>query len=99
MLHSWWSTRWTASGHSTCCRWPGSGRKVCSWGNGKKGCKAVKLINLLDPLGKVFFTDLWERARPCGCYFSYGFYKGKRRESAILVQNAAGWNRLNHDDA
>ena len=32
--------------------------------NGKKGCSAVRLINVLDPGGKVFFKELWKDATP-----------------------------------
>ena len=28
--------------------------------NDKKGCKAVRLINLLDPMGKAFFLMVWQ---------------------------------------
>ena len=54
--------------------------------NGKKGCKAIRLINLLDPIGKVFFTLIWQLSPESTCDFSYGFQRGKRREQAILIQ-------------
>ena len=59
--------------------------------NGKKGCAAVRLINLLDPVGKMFFSFLWGRSREERRHGSYGFYKGRRREQAILVQNVLTW--------
>ena len=59
--------------------------------NGKKGCKAIRLINLLDPIGKAFYTLIWRLSPEAPCDFSYGFQPGKRREQAILIQNTVGW--------
>ena len=60
-------------------------------GNGKTGCAAIRLINVLPPDGKVFFSQMWARATPREIPWAYGFYTGRRREQAILVQNALGW--------
>merc|ERR1712217_37077 len=59
--------------------------------NGKRGCKAIRLINLLAPEGKAFFALVWRVSLESSNDFSYGFRKGKRREQAILIQNATGW--------
>ena len=52
--------------------------------NGKRGCAAVRLINVLDPGGKVFFKELWAGASPPRLDCAYGFYKGRRREQLRL---------------
>ena len=54
--------------------------------NGKAGCTAIRLIHLLDPVGKGFFKGIWDRHNQRDWDFAYGFAKGKRRESAILQQ-------------
>ena len=59
--------------------------------SGKVGCAAVGSINLLDPVGKIFFFFLWGRCAEERRHASYGFYKCRRREQAILVQNLVGW--------
>jgi hypothetical protein len=59
--------------------------------NGKQGCAAVRLINILDPAGKIFFKELWAAASPPRLNFAYGFYKGRRREQAILVLHTTRW--------
>ena len=55
--------------------------------NGKKGCKAIRLINLLAPEGKAFYKLVWEESPEKGGDWSYGFRKGKRREQA----RTQGW--------
>ena len=59
--------------------------------NGKQGCAGILLINLLSPDGKVFYRRLWRRARPIRLPWAYGFYSGRRREQAIVVQSTTGW--------
>lgn len=59
--------------------------------NGKRGCKAIRLINLLAPEGKAFFSLVWRVSPERRSTLSYGFLKRKRREQAILIQNTIGW--------
>ena len=56
--------------------------------NNKKGCAAIRLVHLLDPVGKGFFKGLWDRHLPTNWDFAYGFSKGKRRETAIVHQRS-----------
>ena len=55
--------------------------------NGKKGTKAIRLINKLCPLGKVFHKHLWNKCKTKKRHFAYGYTKGRRREQAILIQS------------
>ena len=59
--------------------------------NGKRGCAGVRLINVLDPGGKIFFKYLWGDARPPRYAYTYGFRKGRRREQAILILHCIRW--------
>ena len=59
--------------------------------NGKRGCKGIRIINLLSPEGKAFFSMVWKLSPERQCEFSYGFRAHRRREQAILVQNTVGW--------
>ena len=59
--------------------------------NGKRGCAGVRLINVLDPGGKVFFKYLWGDAKPPQYAYTYGFRKGRRREQAILILHCVRW--------
>lgn len=51
-------------------------------------------------MGKVFFQLLWEDTTPIKKPFAYGFYAKRRREQAMLVQNATSWKlrklHINH---
>ncbi len=68
--------------------------------NGKEGCKAIRLINILCPLGKAIASTIWQSAAVPPYYFSYGFKAHQRREYAILVQNITSWTlqheKMNH---
>ena len=55
----------------------------------------MRVINLLDTVGKMFFSTLWKCATDVREHNSYGFYKERRREQAIVVQNAVTW-KLRH---
>eukprot|EP00972_Heterocapsa_arctica_P093367 13772887-Heterocapsa_arctica.AAC.1 len=59
--------------------------------NGKEGCLGMRLLNLLDDMGKAWSLQLWQRA--CHEYdiCSYGFIPGRRKEGAILQVNCALW--------
>ena len=59
--------------------------------NGKAGPKAVRLINIMCPLGKVFFKRIWETQDRQTYDFSYGYTKNRRREQAILVKHVVSW--------
>ncbi len=47
--------------------------------NGKEGCKAIRLINILCPMGKAIASAIWSAATPDPYAFSYGFKARKRR--------------------
>ena len=59
--------------------------------NGRRGCQAIRLINVLCPVGKAFYRGIWSGATKEGRYFSHGFRKGRRREAAILITHATTW--------
>ena len=52
--------------------------------NGKRGPAAKRIINLLDPLGKGYYKQIWRRAPPRTWHFATGFTQGRRREQGIL---------------
>ena len=56
-----------------------------------QSCAAVRLINILDPGGKALFKGLWAAARPPRLNYAYGFYRGRRREQAILILHTTRW--------
>ena len=59
--------------------------------NFKLGAASIRLINLLCPMGKVFFTALWAAVHKPTYDFAYGFKKNRRREQAIMIQNCLRW--------
>ena len=59
--------------------------------NGKKSTKAIRLINMMCPMGKVFFKRIWNEKKRKLYHCSYGYTKNRRREQALLVQKAVGW--------
>ena len=63
--------------------------------NGKKGTKAMCLINKLCPLGRVFNKHLWNHCKTQKRHFAYGYTKGRRREQAILIQSQTSWKLRN----
>ena len=72
-------------------RWQISQTAQLDKNNGKTDTKAVRLINMLCPLGKAFFKIIWDEAECTKYDFAYGFYDGRRREQAILVQYVTTW--------
>ena len=59
--------------------------------NGKPLCQGIRVINVLDPMGKHFYRTLWRRgtsqaARDYAC----GYVRHKSREEAILQQICLG---------
>jgi hypothetical protein len=67
-------------------RWQVSQTVQLDKANGKSGTKAVRLINLLCPMGNLLFRKIWSQTKGNKYPFAYGFYEGRRREQAILVQ-------------
>ena len=49
------------------------------------------MINKLCPMGKCYYKMMWGRARRTKIREAYGFYAKRRREQAIIVQNATTW--------
>ena len=56
--------------------------------NGKEGPLGIRLIMMLDPLGKVYYWLLHGLTTDVKRPFGYGFYANRRREQAILVHHA-----------
>ena len=55
--------------------------------NGKMGCAAVRLINILGPGGKVLLKELWAAASPPRLKYAYGFIAvdgGNKRYSSCM---------------
>ena len=83
--------------HIRCCSESAPLEWHCSQGtqldkrNGKPLCQGIRVINVLDPMGKHFYRTLWRRgtsqaARDYAC----GYVRHKSREEAILRLRAAG---------
>ena len=56
--------------------------------NGKPGTLGIRLIMMLDPMGKAYYRRLHTRTQDTKTHFGYGFYTNRRREQAILVHHA-----------
>ena len=56
--------------------------------NGKEGTLGIRLIMMLDPMGKAYYWLLHKQTRDLPTNFGYGFYEHRRREQAILVHHA-----------
>ena len=52
--------------------------------NRKRGPAAKRIINLLDPLEKGYYKQIWRRAPPRTWHFATGFTHGRRREQGIV---------------
>eukprot|EP00972_Heterocapsa_arctica_P014894 2193036-Heterocapsa_arctica.AAC.1 len=69
----------------------------CSWThpvpklNGKTGCEAARLINILDSFGKAWYGTLWRTVESEWEAHSYGFVPGRRREGAMVQFRCAQW--------
>ena len=61
--------------------------------NGKAGCDGESMVVLLCCMGRPFYRTLLDSAEgaPAVAYWAHGCVKGRRRESAILIQCCAGW--------
>jgi hypothetical protein len=51
-------------------RWQQADAAGIGKNNGKKGCRAVRYISILDPGGKVFFSTVWDKAKCKRRYFA-----------------------------
>ena len=51
----------------------------------KTGPKGIRLILMLDPLGKAYYWLLHKSTQDEPHFWGYGFYEHRRREQAILV--------------
>ena len=58
-------------------------------GNHKPGVRGRRIIHLLDPVGKCWFSRLWQSRSPPTHELSFGFEKHKRKEQAVLIQRLA----------
>ncbi len=56
--------------------------------NGKEGTKGIRLINLLCPLGKLFFKLVQQDLPDKRFHFGSGFYSHRRREQPLLIHHA-----------
>ena len=59
--------------------------------NDKEGTKGLRLINMLDPMGKLFFSEIERRTKEDAYAFAYGYHELRRRKQALLVHNAVTW--------
>ncbi|CAE8636952.1 unnamed protein product [Polarella glacialis] len=59
--------------------------------NGKCGCKALRLVHLLDPAGKAWHRGLWKRAEHPRSLRQTGFTPHRRREQAIQQVRCLLW--------
>eukprot|EP00972_Heterocapsa_arctica_P017985 2658588-Heterocapsa_arctica.AAC.1 len=57
----------------------------------KPSCLGLRLIHLLDDIGKCWHAVMWRYASPKFAQHSYGFIKGLRRQDAILQTQIAAW--------
>ena len=61
-------------------------------GNRKTGCAALRVVNSLDPLGKAFFAQAWQRGQPQSArHYASGYRQGKSRIEAIVQQHVVGY--------
>ena len=56
--------------------------------NNKEGTAGIRLIMMLDPIGKAYYWKLHEQTKDKRTNIGYGFYDNRRREQAILIQHA-----------
>ena len=60
--------------------------------NGKMGPEAERAVANMDHFGKLVFKVMWAKAmRHEMPYWDYGYWRGRRREMAIIVQLCLGW--------
>eukprot|EP00972_Heterocapsa_arctica_P108055 15914598-Heterocapsa_arctica.AAC.1 len=60
-------------------------------GNGKPGCASLRLVHMLDDLGKMFFASMWTARPRQRVTHSFGFVADRRREEAQLIIQIACW--------
>ena len=61
--------------------------------NGKVGCNSIRLVHVLDDIGKSFFAYIWRKAHHTYDDHSLGFVPHRRREEAQVVVQVAVWRR------
>ena len=59
--------------------------------NGKEGTGGLRLINMLDPMGKMFYGQLEAQGQDEWYDYAYGYYDHRRREQPLLVHYAVTW--------
>eukprot|EP00971_Amphidinium_carterae_P061491 1217141-Amphidinium_carterae.1 len=59
--------------------------------NGKRGCEGIRLIHLLDPVGRAWYAGLMSKIRAPVYPWACGFMKHRRREQAIQQQACLLW--------
>ena len=60
-------------------------------GNQKVSCSSIRVVHKLEPIGKAYYKQLWEKRRKLDWAYSYGFTANKRREGAIRQQHCMRW--------
>ena len=56
--------------------------------NGKDGTLGIRVIMMMDPMGKAYYWLIHRKTNDRRTHFGYGFYDHRRREQAILVHHA-----------
>ena len=59
--------------------------------NGKTGCNSIRLVHVLDDIGKSFFAYLSRKAHHTYDDHSFGFVPHRRREEAQVIIQVAEW--------
>ena len=63
---------------------------------GKRETEAIRLINMMCPIGNIFSGSIHQRTVETKYNFGYGFYKNRRREQSLIIHHATTW-RLNEE--
>ena len=59
--------------------------------NGKPSCQGIRVVNVLDPMGKHFYRMLWRRGKSQAARdYASGYVRHRSREEAILQQCCLG---------
>ena len=66
-------------------------------GNRKTGCAALRVVNSLDPLGKVFSAQVWQTGQPQSArHYAAGYGRRKSRIATIVQQHVVGYRLRQH---
>ena len=71
--------------------WHRSSTAQVSKHNGKDGPKGIRLINTLDPIGRAFYSHLWQTCRRTHRDYAAGYAPHRSRLESILQQSCVGW--------